>query len=44
MLGVRGKKAKLDRFNELAVNYSDETAEEMAQLQDQIDSEGLWGP
>ncbi len=42
MLGVRGKKAKLDRFNELAVNYSDETAEEMAQLQDQIDSEGLW--
>ena len=42
MLGVAGKKAKLDRFNELAMNYSDETAEEMAALQDQIDSENLW--
>ena len=42
MLGVAAKKAKLDRFNELAMNYSDETAEEMAQLQDQIDSENLW--
>ena len=36
------KKAKLDRFNELAMNYSDETADEMAQLQDQIDAENLW--
>lgn len=42
MLGVAAKKAKLDRFNELAMNYSDETADEMAQLQDQIDAENLW--
>jgi ATP-binding cassette ChvD family protein len=42
MLGVAGKKAKLDRFNELAMNYSDETAEEMAALQDEIDSQNLW--
>ena len=42
MLGVAAKKAKLDRFNELAMNYSDETAEEMAELQDQIDAENLW--
>jgi ATP-binding cassette ChvD family protein len=42
MLGVAAKKAKLDRFNELAMNYSDETADEMAQLQDEIDGENLW--
>jgi len=42
MLGVAAKKAKLDRFNELAMNYSDDTADEMAALQDEIDSEGLW--
>ena len=42
MLGVAEKKGKLDRFNELAVNYSEETADEMAQLQDEIDSENLW--
>jgi len=42
MLGVAEKKAKLDRFNELAMNYSDETAEEMAALQDEIDSNDLW--
>ena len=42
MLGVADKKAKLDRFNELAMNYSDETADEMAQLQDEIDSANLW--
>ncbi|RFP88037.1 energy-dependent translational throttle protein EttA [Rhodobacteraceae bacterium 63075] len=42
MLGVAEKKAKLDRFNELAMNYSDETAEEMAKLQDEIDTENLW--
>jgi len=42
MLGVAGKKAKLDRFNELAMNYSEETADEMAALQDQIDAENLW--
>ena len=42
MLGVAKKKAVLDRYNELAMNYSDETAEEMGQLQDQIDAENLW--
>ena len=42
MEGVAAKKAKLDRFNELAMNYSDETAEEMAALQDEIDSNNLW--
>ncbi|TKZ22400.1 energy-dependent translational throttle protein EttA [Shimia litoralis] len=42
MLGVAAKKAILDRYNDLAMNYSDETADEMAQLQDQIDAENLW--
>ena len=42
MEGVADKKAKLDRYNELAVNYSDETANEMARLQDEIDGQGLW--
>ena len=42
MDGVAEKKAKLDRFNELAMNYSDETADEMAALQDEIDSQNLW--
>ncbi|MEI4195558.1 energy-dependent translational throttle protein EttA [Roseovarius sp. E0-M6] len=42
MLGVAAQKAKLDRFNELAMNYSDETADEMAALQDDIDSNNLW--
>ena len=42
MLGVAPKKAILDRYNDLAMNYSDETAEEMAKLQDQIDAENLW--
>ncbi|HEX2446891.1 MAG TPA: energy-dependent translational throttle protein EttA [Methyloceanibacter sp.] len=42
MEGVAEKKAKLDRYNELAMNYSDETADEMAKLQDEIDSQGLW--
>ena len=42
MLGVAPKKAILDRFNELAMNYSDETADEMAALQDQIDADNLW--
>tara|TARA_B110000977_G_C11073029_1_gene490215 strand:+ start:1274 stop:2929 length:1656 start_codon:yes stop_codon:yes gene_type:complete len=42
MLGVAKKKAILDRYNELAMNYSDETADEMAALQDQIDAENLW--
>ena len=42
MLGVAGKQAKLDRYNELAMNYSDETAEEMGRLQDEIDGQNLW--
>ncbi len=42
MLGVAEKKAILDRYNELAMNYSDETAEEMGKLQDQIDAANLW--
>ncbi|MEY8118384.1 energy-dependent translational throttle protein EttA [Falsihalocynthiibacter sp. BN13B15] len=42
MLGVAEKKAILDRYNELAMNYSEETAEEMAALQDEIDSQNLW--
>lgn len=42
MLSVAKKKAVLDRYNELAMNYSDETAEEMGALQDQIDAENLW--
>ncbi|MCY4099887.1 MAG: energy-dependent translational throttle protein EttA [Rhodobacteraceae bacterium] len=42
MLGVKEKKDLLDRFNELAMNYSDETADEMAMLQDKIDSGNLW--
>jgi len=42
MEGVADKKAKLDRFNELAMDYSDETADEMAALQDEIDRLDLW--
>src|SRR5437773_6843356 len=40
--GVAPKKAILDRYNELAMNYSDETAEEMTRLQDEIEAKGLW--
>ena len=42
MLGVKPKKDILDRYNHLAINYSDETADEMAQLQDEIDAQNLW--
>lgn len=42
MLGVSEKKAILDRYNELAMNYSDETAAEMGELQDKIDAADLW--
>ena len=42
MLGVADKKAVLDRYNELAMNYSDETADEMTVLQDEIEAKGLW--
>jgi ATP-binding cassette ChvD family protein len=40
--GVAPQQAILDRYNELAVNYSDETADEMTQLQDEIEARGLW--
>jgi ATP-binding cassette ChvD family protein len=42
MLGVAKKKAILDRYNELAMNYSEETADEMTKLQDEIEAQGLW--
>ncbi len=41
-LGCASKVAKLDRYNELAMNYSDDTADEMSRLQDEIDAENLW--
>jgi len=42
MLGVAASKAILDRYNDLAMNYSDETADEMTRLQDEIEAKGLW--
>jgi ATP-binding cassette ChvD family protein len=42
MEGVAPQRAILDRYNELAMNYSDETADEMTNLQDEIESKGLW--
>jgi len=42
MEGVAEKKAMVDRYNEIAMNYSDETADEMARLQDIIDGQNLW--
>jgi ATP-binding cassette ChvD family protein len=42
MEGVAEKKAILDRYNEIASNYSEETADEMTALQDQIDAQDLW--
>ncbi|ACB94759.1 energy-dependent translational throttle protein EttA [Beijerinckia indica] len=42
MLGVAAKKAILDRYNDLAMNYSDETADEMTRLQDEIEAQNLW--
>ncbi|HTO40372.1 MAG TPA: energy-dependent translational throttle protein EttA [Rhizomicrobium sp.] len=42
MEGVAPKKALLDRYNEIASNYTDETADEMAELQDKIEAAGLW--
>jgi sulfate-transporting ATPase len=42
MAGVAPKKALIDRYNEIAANYSDETADEMAKLQDEIEAQGLW--
>src|SRR5881392_482302 len=42
MEGVAPQKAVLDRYNELAMNYSDETADEMTKLQNEIEAKGLW--
>jgi ATP-binding cassette ChvD family protein len=42
MEGVAPQRAILDRYNELALNYSDETADEMTKLQDEIEAKGLW--
>ncbi|HEV2558205.1 MAG TPA: energy-dependent translational throttle protein EttA [Microvirga sp.] len=42
MEGVAPQRAILDRYNELAMNYSDETADEMTRLQDEIEAKGLW--
>jgi len=42
MLGVAKQKAIMDRYNELAMNYSEETADEMTKLQDEIEAQGLW--
>jgi ATP-binding cassette ChvD family protein len=42
MEGVAEKTAILERYNELAMNYSDETADEMTELQDRIEALGLW--
>src|SRR3954462_12522891 len=40
--GVRWMRDLLDRFNELSMNYSDETADEFAKIQDKIDAAGAW--
>jgi ATP-binding cassette ChvD family protein len=42
MEGVAEQQAILDRYNELAMNYSEETADEMTKLQDEIEAKGLW--
>src|SRR5258706_12394247 len=42
MEGVAPQKAIVDRYNELATNYSDDTADEMTKLQDEIEAKGLW--
>ena len=42
MQGVHAKTAIMERYNELMMNYSDETAEEAARLQDEIDAQNLW--
>jgi ATP-binding cassette ChvD family protein len=42
LAGVGHLLALVDRFNELAANYSDETANEFARLQEQIDAADAW--
>ena len=41
-LGLKDQKDLLDRYNQLAVNYSDENADELAELQNEIESKDLW--
>jgi energy-dependent translational throttle protein EttA len=40
--GVAEVRALLDRFNELSANYSEETADEFARLQERIDAADAW--
>jgi ATP-binding cassette ChvD family protein len=40
--GVRPLRDMLDRFNALAADYSDETADEFGKLQEQIDAADAW--
>ncbi len=40
--GVKETRALLDRFNELAANYSEETADEFGRLQEKIDAADAW--
>jgi len=42
MDGVKKKTAIVERYNELMMNYSDETADESAKLQDEMDRLNLW--
>ena len=42
MLGVKAKQDILDRYNDLAMNYTEETADEMTRLQDEIEAQNLW--
>jgi ATP-binding cassette ChvD family protein len=42
MEGVADKRAILDEYNALMMDYSDENAEKAAKLQDVIDSQNLW--
>jgi ATP-binding cassette ChvD family protein len=42
MEGVAPQKAIVDRYNEIAANYSEATADEMTKLQDEIEAKGLW--
>ena len=39
---VAEKRKILERYEEISANYSDETADEFARLQDQIDAQNLW--
>src|SRR5690606_6250227 len=42
MDGAADKKAILDRYNELCMDYENADPDEMAKLQDQIDAQDLW--